>query len=152
MARTAAQRVEAKLRAIIERACKMLAIQIDKELRRLTPIDTHHAQVNWVPSVGSPHAVEVETSAAHDAGIAAVLAYKIGQGTLYIQNNTPYIRLLNEGWSDQAPAMFVEIAIIRAMNTVKRKTGIDLGVAAVESIAGAVPAGNLAEAYSPFAE
>ncbi len=152
----AAQRVQAKLHALIERAMKSLVLEIDRELRRSgtgTPVDTGHARANWVPSVSTPFTAIVDgsSSAAHDAGLAEVLAYKLASGaTLYLSNNVPYIRRLNNGWSEQAPALFVEACIARALAKVKAKTGVDLGVSAFESSVGGSGAEGMASSYSPF--
>ncbi len=131
---TATDKVQAKLDAVIERACKALILEINRELRKSgtgTPVDTGHARASWVPAVGAPNLVEpVGTSGAlAAAGAAQVMAYKLAQGMLYISNVAPYIRRLNAGHSNQAPAMFVELAIARAIATIKAKTGTDFGTA-----------------------
>lgn len=153
----AADRVQAKIDALIERACRMVVLELDKELRRRgsgTPVDTGHARANWIPSVTTPAMVEVAgtSDAAHSAGVAQVLAYKLGQGTLYVSNNVPYIRRLNDGWSEKAPALFIESCIDRAIVTVKRKLGVDMGRSQFQSSVGASGAENMASAYSPFGD
>jgi hypothetical protein len=157
-ARSASERVEAKLHSLIERSMKALVLEIDRELRRSgtgTPVDTGHARANWIPSVSSPYMQEVDgtSDATHDAGLAEVMAYKLASGaTLYLTNNVPYIRRLNDGWSEQAPALFVERAIARALQRVKTKHGVDLGLSSFVSSVGSSGAGNLASAYSPFGD
>lgn len=153
----ASEALEKKLHALIERACKMLALEVAKELRRKgigTPVDTGHARANWIPAVGAPNLTEVggASDAAYQGGVGQVLSYKIGQGTLYVSNVVPYVKRLNEGWSDQAPALFVEAAVARALVTVRSKTKIDLGVNGFVSSSGAGAAGNVADAYSPFGD
>ncbi len=153
----ATDRVQRKVNALIEHAAKALILEINRELRRRgtgTPVDTGHARANWIPAVGTPNHVEAAgvDAALADAGAAVVAAFKLGQGKLYLSNVVPYVRRLNEGWSRQAPALFVESCIIRAMATVKAKLGVDFGIAKATSDAGAAPAGNLASAYSPFGD
>lgn len=153
----AADRLQAKLNALIERSVKALILEVNRELRRKgtgTPVDTGHARAAWIPAVGAPNLTEPvgkdETLA--KAGAAQVLAYKLGQGTLYLSNVVPYISALNAGWSEKAPALFVEMAIARAIATVKAKTGVDFGYSEHVSASGAGAAGNLASAYSPFGD
>ncbi len=130
----AADRLQAKLNALVERAAKALILEVNRELRRSgtgTPVDTGHARASWIPAVGSPtlqEPVGADPSLA-TAGAAQVLAYKLGQGTLYISTVVPYMRRLNAGHSQQAPALFIERAIATAIQTVKAKTGVDFGTA-----------------------
>ena len=133
----AADRLQAKLHAIVERAAKALILEVNRELKKRgtgTPVDTGHARASWIPAVGAPNLVEpvgADGSIAQ-AGVAQVMAFKLGQGMLYLSNVAPYISRLNQGWSQKAPALFVEMCIARAMATVKAKTGVDFGsVAAV---------------------
>lgn len=153
----ASERLEKKLLSTIERSAKALILEIDKELRKRgsgTPVDTGHARASWVPSVGSPNhtAVDGGSTAAHDGGVAQVLSYKLGQGSLYLTNAAPYIRRLNDGWSDRAPALFIERAIAQALATVKEKTGHDFGYQSFLNSVDHGGAENLASAYSPFGD
>jgi hypothetical protein len=153
----AADKVQAKLDALLERACKALILEVNRELRKSgtgTPVDTGHARASWIPAVGAPNLTEpVGTSSAlAQAGAAQVMAYKLGQGSLYLSNVAPYIRRLNAGHSQQAPAMFVELAIARAVQTIKAKLGVDFGAGQIVSDGGAVAAGNLAGAFDPVGD
>jgi hypothetical protein len=147
-----ADRLEKRLDSLIERAAKMLILEINRELKRETPVDTGHARANWIPSVGEANVAEapgVDHSLAQ-RGTAEVLGYKLERGKLYLTNVVPYVRRLNDGWSDQAPALFVEASIARAMATVKSRTGVDFGLSEHVSESGAGGAENLADAFSPF--
>jgi hypothetical protein len=129
----------------------MLALEIDKELRRSTPVDTGHARRNWVPSVGTPNTSIAADDTASAAGVAAVLAYKLESGSLWVANVVPYIRSLNYGHSQQAPAGFVERAIDMAMAAVERKGGdVTTMRKQFQDEVGGSAAGNVAGAYSPF--
>lgn len=146
-------RIGDAMRKRVSTAAKALALAIVAELKKNpsqggTPVQTGHARANWVPSVGAPFAGEVQGSS--DAGMADVLAYTLDQGPLWVANNVPYIRALNYGHSKQAPAMFVEAAIMRAMAKVEAKFGAAGMSAEYEGALGGVAAGNLASAYSPF--
>lgn len=143
-----------RLRKHIETIFKALCLEIDRELRKATPVDTGHARANWVPSVGSPHFGEVATtrvagtvgSSAHAAGVASVLSFKLGDGALWVSNAVPYIEVLNYGHSNQAPPLFIEAAIDRAIATIQQRYAINI------SLDRPTGAENLASAYSPFGD
>ena len=154
-----ADAIVAALEREVANAAKALILEIDRNLRRPpsrggTPVDTGHARASWVPSVGAPSSAlpDGTSSADHDAGVAKVLAYALGQGALWLANNAPYVNALNYGHSKQAPAGFIERAIDLALQTVEaRYQGrIDLGGAAFRQSIGGQAAENLASAYSPF--
>lgn len=125
-----------------QQAVKQLSQQIEVEIISLgidivsnlrsnpplgTPIDTGWASSNWIPSVGSPvtrtfgNKARVST-AAQEAGIAALAKWKIGKGNIYIANNVPYIGVLDNGTSKQSPKNFVRIAIEKAILSSGLKT------------------------------
>lgn len=151
------------LSAQVAKATKTLILEIDANLRAApsaggTPVDTGHARSNWIPSIGAPatDVVTSEDAGPHDAGVAAVLAFKLGQGALYESNNAPYITALDLGHSHQAPAGFVESAVDRASATVQQRYDslqIDVttqGAGTFADAAGGAAAANLGAAYSPF--
>lgn len=158
MASSQVEAVKASLRKEVERAATAFILELDNELRRSTPVDTSHARWNWVSSIAEPYdgVSNGADSTAHDAGIAAVLRYRIGDGDLWISNNVPYIVMLNLGHSDQQPAGWFEAAIARATATMQaRYDGFNLeirttGVGTFSDDAGGSAAGNVASAYSPF--
>ncbi len=141
-----ASRIGDSLRKHVATAAKSLALEIDRQLRLATPVDTGHARRNWIPSVGEPNATIAGDEGAHSQGISAVLSYELGKGALWVANVVPYIRRLNYGHSQQAPAGFVERAIDIALQTVK---ATDMH-AQFRSEMGGDAAGNLASAFSPF--
>lgn len=152
-----------ELTAGIAKASVALVLEIDRNLRRApsaggTPVDTGHARANWVPSVGQPYTGEVDGQAAHAAGVAAVVRYKPGQGSLFVSNNAAYITLLNLGWSPQAAVGFIEAAIESALATTQSKFDgyrLELGTRGAGSFgdaAGGIAASNMAGAYSPFGD
>ena len=116
-----AQRIGDSLRSAVAQAIRMLALELDAELRRATPVDTGHARRNWVPSIGQPNTTEAKDGSARAAGIQAVLAYELANGALWVANVVPYIRSLNYGSSQQQPAGFVERAIAVAIQKVEAK-------------------------------
>jgi hypothetical protein len=153
----AADKLQRKIESLIERACKALILEINRELRKSgtgTPVDTGHARASWIPAVGAPNLVEpVGTSSGlAQAGAAQVMSYRRAQGTLYLSNVAPYIRRLNAGHSQQAPAMFVELAIARGIQTIKSKLGVDFGLDSFIADSGSSAAENMASAFSPFGD
>jgi hypothetical protein len=90
-----------------------------------------HARRNWHATIGSKSSSELPgVDASGQVALmeirAAVKEWVNRSGKhekFYIQNNVPYIERLNDGWSSQAPAGFVEKAILAAngVNTNERK-------------------------------
>lgn len=98
-----------------------------------TPVDTGFARANWVPHIGRERSdasgylpkgstredrerFAKDAEATSEAGAAAIATgYKIEMGPIFISNNVPYIGMLNFGSSRQAPAGFVERAIVKAV-------------------------------------
>lgn len=154
-----ADRIGAELTRTTENVVRFIALDIDRRLRRNpsrggTPVDTGHARANWVPSVGDPFGAEVDGDSAHDSGVAAVLGYKLGDGAAWVSNNVPYILALNDGWSKQRPAGFIETCIAETLLEAEQKFG-ELGrrvSSAIQGSIGASGAENLASAYSPFGD
>lgn len=145
-----ARAIGERLRKHVETIFKALCLEIDRELRKTTPVDTGFARANWVPSVGAPHTGEVAKvgggSAEHAAGVANVLTFKLGDGALWVSNGTSYISILNYGTSDQAGAMWIEAAVDRAVTTIQARYNVRI---AIDRPTGAE---GLASAYSPFAD
>ena len=146
------------LRKAVAGAAKALTLEIDAELRKNpsaggTPVDTGHARANWVPSIGQPHSGEVQGDGAHAAGVGQVVGYTLDRGPLFVSNNVPYIQQLNYGHSKQAPALFVESAVDRALATIEaRYVGKQILITQNEfrQEMGAIGAANLASAYNPL--
>lgn len=138
-------------------AIKAFYLELLKNLRRNpsrggTPVDTGHARGNWILSVGAPALGELPGRGSADGNAASILAWTLHDGPIYINNNTPYILRLNDGWSDQAPAGFIERAIDEALAFVNAKfVNARIVVGSMNSIGGEA-AENLASAYSPFGD
>jgi hypothetical protein len=110
------------------------ALAIVNDLANVTPVDTSQAISNWQVSLGSkidskikPHYPGEKGSTKTPSGNVTrenarnVLQSKAPGVTIYISNSLPYIRRLNDGYSNQAPAGFVERAVLIARKQVKRK-------------------------------
>ncbi len=117
--------VVSDLDAFTTKFIKRLALNINAELIKATPVDTGWARANWVPNIGSPFEGTAGTradaeaggvdTAAQQAGLAEIATtYKTGP-TVHQTNNVPYIELLNAGSSKQAPSAFVQSSIFKAV-------------------------------------
>lgn len=126
-----------ELRGFTERVVQRIVLDATANLIEDTPVDTGWARANWIPSIGSPPTRPAGARLGRDArgrftsigdpdvgaaraaqqvGIATIATgYTLEQGNVSITNNVPYIRFLNEGSSSQAPPMFVQMAIARAL-------------------------------------
>lgn len=112
-----------QLRKAAATIVKATVLEIDANLREATPVDTGHARANWVPSIGTPATEVVSGEAANASGVAALLGYKLENGPAWESNNVPYIQVLNDGSSTQAPALFIEAAVDKALVTMQAKYG-----------------------------
>lgn len=95
------------------------------DLLSTTPVDSGKAISNWQIGLDAPPTERLDAyypgkygstalicrEAALEAAQAVLKAKKPGQ-TVYISNLLPYIRRLNDGWSEQEPAGFVERAML----------------------------------------
>lgn len=81
-----------------------------------TPVDSGAARGNWFVSPSSTanrsidesrRAGEAISEGSQNVAKVEVIKYP----TITISSNLPYIERLNNGWSDQAPAKFIELAI-----------------------------------------
>lgn len=140
-----------RLRAELAKIASALTLEVTAELVEACPVDTSHCRSNFVPSIGEAHDGE-DDGAAQQAGIAAVMAYRLG-APLHISNNVPYLGRLIGGSSSQAPVGWDVAAIDRGIATIQGQyagSRIDVSSSGEVSARGAAPAGNLAGAYSPF--
>lgn len=118
------------LKDTLEKLAKKITLDVTAELIKTTPVDTGWARANWVPSISEPYNIDFGSNlsrkersslvsdgqATQNDGAANVAAnYKLSLGSLFITNNVDYIVLLNEGYSQQAPAAFVQQAISTAL-------------------------------------
>jgi hypothetical protein len=107
----------------VENAVKKAALFLDGQLVQRTPVDTGRARSNWLASLGNPKTEAVEaTQAAQALGRNSSIISKFNvllNKTVFIANNLPYITRLNEGSSNQAPAGFVDDAIMVTKASIK---------------------------------
>jgi len=117
----------------VNRAVRKVALAVDQSVVLSTPVDKGPARSNWLVSLGSPRGDQIpayapgerlgvneqsNAAAALAQGSSVVGVRKEGQD-IFITNNIPYIGKLNDGSSAQAPANFVEKAVMEAREIVK---------------------------------
>jgi hypothetical protein len=116
------------------RIVKEVAQEMLRDLILITPVDTSKALSNWQASQSFPILDDIDpyfpgnfgstrgpsSSAAIRVG-ASNVRRKLKGTVLYISNNADYITKLNRGSSRQAPAGFVEGAVMRASRSVRSK-------------------------------
>ena len=116
------------LERFAERLIVKITLDVTANLIEDTPVDTGWARANWVPSVGkrsrrpaqsfsgrTPSAAVQAAAAKQTAGTAQALGYKLERGRVFVSNNVDYILRLNDGYSRQAPAGFVQRGIRKAV-------------------------------------
>jgi hypothetical protein len=120
------KKIVATIENFVSRIIRKLTFDMHANLVEDTPVDTGWARANWLPSLEEPRIVDLEGFEATiqdavrqrsrtDGDLASLVAYEIDDGVIFITNNVPYIVLLNEGSSTQAPSAFVQAAIRRAI-------------------------------------
>lgn len=115
---------------------RRLQLRAFQALTSATPVDTGFARAGWTPSVGAPdpgpsdRPTKPTVARAQAAALfqshqqaSQLLAsnYKLAQGAVFIVNNVRYVVFLNAGSSAQAPALFVEQAVARAVAATRRE-------------------------------
>lgn len=121
------------------RVKREVALVADRELVLETPVDTGRARSNWIVSLVAPVLADImpyapgqklgkgereNAQAAIDQGSGQIVVARPGQD-IYISNNVHYIGRLNDGWSAQAPAGFVQAAVHRAVAVVRKARVLD---------------------------
>ena len=107
---------------------KNTALVVDQAVVLATPVDTGRARSNWITELNQPTSEIVPASDRSGQGAisqgAAVIAQARQGNTIHITNNLPYISRLNNGYSAQAPASFVEQAIQIGVNAIRHARGL----------------------------
>lgn len=104
---------------------KRVALNIDSALVLTTPVDTGRARSNWQVSIGKSAlgTVDAPVSPSEAIGNAKSELSKLrdSDSSVHITNNLPYIQRLNEGWSPQQPAGFVDQAIATVVGSIHKQ-------------------------------
>ena len=98
----------------IEKQTKRFSLILLRNLVLRSPIDSGRFRNNWLVGLNQKDGRQLKSTGnqAVQRGSQKIKSHKAG-GSVWISNNLPYARRLNEGWSQQAPANFVEKAIAR---------------------------------------
>ncbi|WVW77406.1 tail completion or Neck1 protein [Stenotrophomonas phage vB_SmaS_Bhz59] len=120
-----------------DRLTRTVALAADQAVVVSTPVDTGRAKSNWIVELGSAPSDTIEPYAEGEFGSTAAeneqAALQQGESVIagyngdlnvdiHITNNLPYIEELNAGSSYQAPANFVEIALVEALSIIRGGT------------------------------
>lgn len=106
----------------INQETRKTALKFIQNVVPATPVDKGQARANWQVSISTPKTTILK--ATDKSGSATITqAFGVIQGArdvdypvIWAVNLMPYIGVLNEGSSAQAPAKFVETALKRAQN------------------------------------
>lgn len=124
-----ADKIADYLKSQTKNAMEIAIVECMRALAISTPVDTGRARYGYYCTVGKPS--DAVPDAAPKSGKIyypfpdiAIRISEMGKfsisDTLYITNNVPYIVKLNNGYSRQAPARFVERAAATAKMAVIR--------------------------------
>lgn len=102
---------------------KQVAVELEKRLLRRSPVDTGQFRANWTFKAGNGddydrRFYEGKTSRDRSRSARALKEKQLKTRDVLVSNNVPYADRLNNGWSRQAPMMFVELSIREALNAV----------------------------------
>lgn len=119
-----AERIAEILRKEVKRGMKMAVVECMRQLSISTPVDTGRARWGWYLSVKVP-STEVPPEGKYKTPQIAEKLQAVNENftvkdTLFLTNNVPYIKRLNDGSSKQQPARFVERAAANAQIAVIR--------------------------------
>jgi hypothetical protein len=100
---------------------KVLSLGVLRSLVLATPVDTGRARANWITRNGGYSGAVLDVTFGRGAASAAAShALNAGKANVEsiqpfsffgIDNNVPYMVSLNQGTSQQAPTMFIDIII-----------------------------------------
>jgi menaquinone-dependent protoporphyrinogen IX oxidase len=104
---------------LVSLVTRRISLDIFSRLILASPVDTGRFRGNWQMDVGQFNEQVLDgLDKSGQATIATNVAKLAGKNpftAVYIENNLPYAGRLNDGWSKQAPAGFVETAIDQAL-------------------------------------
>jgi hypothetical protein len=85
------------------------SLEVLRQVSQQTPVDTGRARSNWFMGINAAERKTTEDTSGANVGQAEGVMLTIkGADTVFVSNNLPYIERLNDGYSKQAPANFVE--------------------------------------------
>ncbi len=99
---------------------RKVAMEVFQRVIMRTPVDTGRARANWQVSIGSPvdgvlddvNKIPVGTPGGSAIGrVATVVDKHRGDDSIFLANNLPYIEVLENGSSLQAPSGMVKVTL-----------------------------------------
>lgn len=124
-------RVVAALERTVARTVTKISLDIVANLVRApsedgTPLDTGWASANWIPAIRSASRFDgdrylpdegdvAEAKGEQQQGQAKLLTYRLGQGSVFVSNNVPYVPKLNDRGGKETQPGFIERAIDKAL-------------------------------------
>lgn len=130
---TQVTRIGDELERFAERLMVKLTLEVAANLKEETPIDTGWARANWLADISErgctspemnsdPTPQEASAKSQEQSSREAVVAatYDLDRGPISVSNCVPYITVLNNGSSNQAPRGFVQKSIAKAVRTTTR--------------------------------
>lgn len=97
-----------------EEAVRMTCHTLNQDIIMASPVDTGRFRGNWQGTIGSPASGTMDTEDKSGAGALAKANAAAGSAVgsvYYLVNNLPYARRLEYGYSSQAPAGMVRVAV-----------------------------------------
>lgn len=130
-----------KVIGLLNQVVQRTALSIDRDLVLETPVGNPdlwqnpeaapegytggRARANWLASINTSETTERDRTERDESdSVQSQLSFYGAGDTIYITNNLPYVKRLNEGWSTQAPSGFIDNIVRRNIEKVKEVTRI----------------------------
>jgi hypothetical protein len=107
----------------VDETGRAIVLELFGSVIKDTPVDTGRARGNWQTTMNSPATTEIARDGAQLAlnELSSELPSFVGDKTIYLANNLPYIhRLEFDGWSQQSPEGMVRKNVARIQSIVKK--------------------------------
>jgi len=104
------EKLDRETKKEINSIARTQAFDTMNKVKQNTPIDTGRARNSWILTTEKNKFKDAKNGSNLPSFLPPVDDRKIE--TLYLTNGTPYIENLNQGSSKQAPARFIETAIL----------------------------------------
>ncbi len=105
----------AEVDSAVHKTARVLVQEIWDNLMDDTPVASGRARANWQISSTSSGAAELSPGDYPRPVTPPIPRFNV----LYILNPLDYVQYLNDGWSDQAPALFIERAVDDAEDKIR---------------------------------
>lgn len=105
----------------IDLVVRKSALELQASMIAKSPVDTGRFKSNWQCGLGGINPDTTATAGSDALGRTEVVlqAYKPGQ-SIWLTNNLPYAKRLENGWSQQAPSGMVRLTVQDFKYAVKR--------------------------------